>query len=283
MVTIPLHGPVTPGDPGELSDGVSSVRCVSVCLASRTYGTMLWAHFVALLPVQGREQVDAAVSEYVTDLTDELAARSRAALPARVRRALAEARSQGSPTALLAVAALTGDADAVRSVRLLADEPVSPSLDDLQLRQREWISLKSTLLSNGMRQQQWDELKATGRFTDAVENRVPLARQVDEQRCRDEQQRAPRVVALMRELLCLVRLLTELEISKPQHARELLTMVHDFQRLLTPALRVLGYTDLPPPWLPEPRMKLAGAVQQCAPPAPVADVSPLGHAAAVAA
>lgn len=28
MVTIPLHVPVTPGDPGELSDGVSSVRSV---------------------------------------------------------------------------------------------------------------------------------------------------------------------------------------------------------------------------------------------------------------
>lgn len=280
-----------------LSGGAGSVRSMSTSLAHRTYSTGLRALVVSELPdtVRGRDQVDAAVARQV----DEYVAAEPSRCPRRVRRqrtcmtrlhtVLAQARALDDSTAMLVVAALSGDTDAVDSARLIAAEPVAPAPDDALLRQYVWLELERHLLDSGMSLQQLDRLAAAGRFTATVEQSLPDERRKWERYEHWGRARAMDLKAVCMMLLTLLdKLAAALNESNPALARVLrgiARLVRVIERAVREQLRLLALrtANLPPPWAEPPRLRLTGALQQCAPPFPAADVTPTGHVAAVAA
>ena len=180
-----------------MSGVTGSVRDVSTSPASRVYGTHLWSLVVSELPdtVCGSEQLNTAVARQVAEYVvaepnrGPRRVRRQRELITRVRAGLAHARAMDDSTALLAVAALAGDPEAVESLQLLADEPVAPVPDERHLRQSVWLQLQDSMRANGMSLQQFDELAAAGRFTDAVEQSLPDERRKHEQLQQWEQER----------------------------------------------------------------------------------------------
>jgi len=208
--------------------------------------------------------VTAAVAERVTAEPSRGPRRRRRniAVVTRLQRVLAAAREHGEETALLALAAVNGDREAVDTLRLLLAEPVAGAADkQLMVTALEQLEARVQASSEG-RVTIAHGLLWTGWLNQAMQ-------------ANSQPDRAPELVAVCRELLALVHELAH----KPAQQRLVLL------RLLRAQLQVAAVrvASLPPPPLAPPRRVLVGAVEQCAPPALAADVTHSGHVAAVAA